>query len=119
MEEATKRAISAGYRHIDTAYIYQNETAIGRALQKKMADGAVTRDDLFCTTKVLRVRPRHLSPLGPRSSAGRPRAGGAGWGPAGRDAAPAVRLPASESCYVATSDSGPPRLRAPFSQAVK
>lgn len=44
---------------------------------------------------------------------------GAGWGPAGRDAAPAVRLPASESCYVATSDSGPPRLRAPFSQAVK
>ncbi|XP_015983487.2 aldo-keto reductase family 1 member C3 homolog isoform X1 [Rousettus aegyptiacus] len=52
VEEATERAISAGYRHIDTAYIYQNEKAIGRALQKKMADGAVTRDDLFCTTKV-------------------------------------------------------------------
>lgn len=91
MEEATERAISAGYRHIDTAYIYQNETAIGRALQKKMADGAVTRDDLFCTTKVLRVRPRHLSPLGPRSSAGRPRAGGLVGGlPAG------TRLPRSD-----------------------
>lgn len=58
VEQATERAIGAGYRHIDTAYVYQNEEAIGRALQRKMADGTVTRDDLFCTTKVLRVRPR-------------------------------------------------------------
>lgn len=51
-EEAVERAIGAGYRHIDSAYMYQNEEAVGRALQKKMADGTVTRDDLFCTTKL-------------------------------------------------------------------
>ncbi|ELK16889.1 Aldo-keto reductase family 1 member C1 like protein [Pteropus alecto] len=51
VEEATERAIGAGYRHIDSAYIYQNEEEVGRALQKKMADGTVTRDDLFFTTK--------------------------------------------------------------------
>ncbi|XP_039726918.1 aldo-keto reductase family 1 member C1 homolog isoform X2 [Pteropus medius] len=52
VEEATERAISAGYRHIDSAYVYQNEEEVGRALQKKMADGTVTRNDLFFTTKL-------------------------------------------------------------------
>ncbi len=29
-------AIAAGYRHIDTAYCYSNETDIGKALKSKM-----------------------------------------------------------------------------------
>ncbi|KAB1254131.1 Prostaglandin F synthase 1 [Camelus dromedarius] len=53
VEMAVKRAIDAGYRHIDSAYLYQNEEEIGRAIQEKMADGTVKRDDIFYTTKVL------------------------------------------------------------------
>ncbi|EPY86878.1 prostaglandin F synthase 2 [Camelus ferus] len=51
VEMAVKRAIDAGYRHIDSAYLYQNEEEIGRAIQEKMADGTVKRDDIFYTTK--------------------------------------------------------------------
>ena len=41
-------AITAGYRHIDTAAMYDNETAVGQGLR---ASG-VARDDIFLTTKV-------------------------------------------------------------------
>lgn len=45
---AVSAALEAGYRHIDTAKIYGNETAIGRALQQS----SVARDELFVTTKL-------------------------------------------------------------------
>ena len=38
----------AGYRHIDTAQIYENELEVGNAIQRS----AVTRDDVFLTTKI-------------------------------------------------------------------
>jgi len=41
-------ALEAGFRHFDTAQIYQNEAALGQALQ---AAGA-RRDELFLTTKI-------------------------------------------------------------------
>ncbi len=41
-------ALEAGFRHFDTAQIYQNEAALGQALR---AAGA-RRDELFLTTKV-------------------------------------------------------------------
>ncbi len=41
-------ALAAGYRLIDTASVYENEMAIGRALK----DASVPRHDLFITTKV-------------------------------------------------------------------
>lgn len=41
-------AINAGYRHIDTAQIYDNETHVGRGI----ADAQLPRKDLFLTTKV-------------------------------------------------------------------
>lgn len=41
-------AIGAGYRHIDTAAIYENETGVGHGIR---ASG-VPRDELFVTTKV-------------------------------------------------------------------
>lgn len=47
------RAIDVGYCHINSAYIYQNEEEIGRAIQMKLADGTVKQGDLFYTTKVL------------------------------------------------------------------
>ncbi|KAM4748621.1 aldo-keto reductase family 1 member C1-like isoform 2-T2 [Rhinophrynus dorsalis] len=51
-EEATKVAIEVGYRHIDTAFMYENEPEIGRAIKAKIADGTVRREDLFCTGKL-------------------------------------------------------------------
>lgn len=44
------RALDLGYRHVDTAQIYQNETGVGRGLQS----GGVDRDEVFVTTKVWR-----------------------------------------------------------------
>ncbi|XP_029094128.1 aldo-keto reductase family 1 member C3 homolog isoform X1 [Monodon monoceros] len=52
VEKAIKRAIDVGYCHIDSAYMYQNEEEIGRAIQMKIADGTVKRGDLFYTTKL-------------------------------------------------------------------
>lgn len=51
-ENAVKDAIDIGYRHIDTAYVYGNEKEVGRAINKKIDDGTVKREDVFVTTKV-------------------------------------------------------------------
>ncbi|MGA4545787.1 aldo/keto reductase [Uniformispora flossi] len=45
---AVAEALAAGYRSIDTAAIYGNETGVGRAL----ADAGLPREELFVTTKV-------------------------------------------------------------------
>ncbi|NLG45360.1 aldo/keto reductase [Gordonia sp. (in: high G+C Gram-positive bacteria)] len=45
---AVEAALECGYRSIDTAMIYGNETGVGRAL----AASGVARDDLFITTKL-------------------------------------------------------------------
>ncbi|WP_347160271.1 aldo/keto reductase [Pontibacter chitinilyticus] len=42
-------ALSTGYRHIDTAQMYQNEESVGRAIQ----ESEVPREEVFLTTKVL------------------------------------------------------------------
>lgn len=51
--EVTKRAIDAGFHHIDAAYMYQNEEEVGLAIRDKIADGTVKREDVFYTSKVL------------------------------------------------------------------
>ncbi|KAG8438714.1 hypothetical protein GDO86_005055 [Hymenochirus boettgeri] len=51
-EEATKIAIDLGYRHIDCAYIYGNEVEIGRAINSKISDGTVKREEIFYTGKL-------------------------------------------------------------------
>ncbi|BET46612.1 aldo/keto reductase [Kitasatospora aureofaciens] len=45
---AVASALEAGYRSIDTAAIYGNETGVGRAL----ATSGIAREDLFVTTKL-------------------------------------------------------------------
>jgi 2,5-diketo-D-gluconate reductase A len=46
--QATAYALQAGYRHIDTATMYQNESGIGKAL----ASVASARESVFVTTKL-------------------------------------------------------------------
>ena len=50
---ATEAALEAGYRHGDTATIYENEAEVGRALR----NSGLARDDVFVTTKC----PPHLA----------------------------------------------------------
>lgn len=52
LEAALDAALEAGYRHIDTAYVYENEEAIGRVLAKWLNSGKVQREDLFIVTKL-------------------------------------------------------------------
>lgn len=47
-KNAVKAALEVGYRHFDTAQIYENEQFIGEALAKK----PVKRSELFITTKI-------------------------------------------------------------------
>lgn len=41
-----------GYRHIDTAFCYQNEHEVGQGIKEALASGKVKREDLFVTTKL-------------------------------------------------------------------
>ena len=52
MKAAVSAALEAGYRHIDTAYNYLNEDAIGESLDQWISSGRVKRSDLFIVTKV-------------------------------------------------------------------
>ena len=49
---AVRVAIELGYRHIDTAKIYDNEEAVGKGIAEAIAAGDVTREDLWVTTKL-------------------------------------------------------------------
>ncbi len=46
--DAVRTALDCGYRHIDTAQIYDNEREVGQGL----AQSGVARDEIFVTTKV-------------------------------------------------------------------
>jgi diketogulonate reductase-like aldo/keto reductase len=50
--DSVSTALDVGYRHVDTAQLYENEAAVGRAI----ADADVSRDEIFLTTK---VNPMH------------------------------------------------------------
>ena len=47
-ERVVTDALAAGYRHIDTAAAYENETGVGRAI----AASGIPREELFITTKL-------------------------------------------------------------------
>ncbi|MCJ2387214.1 aldo/keto reductase [Pediococcus acidilactici] len=47
-EKAVKNALDVGYRLIDTATAYQNETAVGKAIK----ESGINREDIFVTSKL-------------------------------------------------------------------
>ena len=51
---AVETSLDLGYRHVDTAQLYENESAVGRAI----AAADVDRESIFLTTK---VNPTHRS----------------------------------------------------------
>lgn len=46
--EAVKCALASGYRHIDTAAIYENEESVGQAIK----ESGIPREEIFVTSKV-------------------------------------------------------------------
>jgi len=62
--DATRIAVEEGFRHLDCAERYPNETEVGAALKDLFAAGTVRRDDLFVTTKLWNNnhRPERVKP---------------------------------------------------------
>ena len=48
VKQAVKTALEVGYRSIDTATVYENESGVGEAVR----ESGIPREDIFITTKV-------------------------------------------------------------------
>lgn len=60
-EEVCYQAIAAGYRRLDCACDYGNEKEVGRGIARAIADGLVSREDLFVTSKLWNTYHQHVS----------------------------------------------------------
>lgn len=59
---AVSLALDAGFRHLDTAYCYGTERHLGDLLGRRFADAALTREDVFLTTKLAHpAAPPHVA----------------------------------------------------------
>ncbi|MDR6300403.1 aldo/keto reductase [Mesonia maritima] len=52
VEKAVEHALKNGYRHIDCAAVYGNETEVGNALQNVFKEGKVKREEVWVTSKL-------------------------------------------------------------------
>lgn len=60
LRDVVMRAIDVGYRHFDTASVYETEQEIGEAVKMKIEEGVVKREDIFITTKVFDFKLKSL-----------------------------------------------------------
>lgn len=60
--DAVFEAINFGYRHLDGACDYGNEIEVGEGIQRAIAEGICTRDELWITSKLWNTyhRPEHV-----------------------------------------------------------
>lgn len=56
---AVRKALEVGYRHVDTAAIYENEEGVGEGIRQS----GVARGDIFLTTKLWNDRQSHDAAL--------------------------------------------------------
>ena len=63
-KNATKAALEAGFRTIDTAERYRTETEVGQAMQEVFKEGKIKREDVFVITKLWNTnhRPQRVKP---------------------------------------------------------
>ncbi|XP_039619395.1 aldose reductase-related protein 2 [Polypterus senegalus] len=52
VQSSVEAAIAAGYRHIDTAFSYENEKNIGAAIRSQIQKGIIKREDMFIVSKL-------------------------------------------------------------------
>lgn len=52
-EAQVESALKAGYRHVDCAPVYRNQTQVGAALTAALSSGECARDELFITSKLM------------------------------------------------------------------
>lgn len=64
-----RSAIEFGYRHLDSACDYGNETQVGAGIQQALSDRLCRREDLWITSKLWNTyhRPEHVRPALERS----------------------------------------------------
>jgi diketogulonate reductase-like aldo/keto reductase len=63
-KNATKAALEAGFRVIDTAERYRTEKEVGEAMQEVFKEGKIKRDEVFLITKLWNTnhRPERVKP---------------------------------------------------------
>jgi len=63
-KSATKAALQAGFRLLDTAERYRTEKEVGEAMQEVFKEGQIKRDDVFVITKLWNTnhRPERVKP---------------------------------------------------------
>jgi diketogulonate reductase-like aldo/keto reductase len=63
-KNATKVALEAGFRVIDTAERYRTEREVGEAMQEVFKGGKIKREDVFVITKLWNTnhRPERVKP---------------------------------------------------------
>jgi diketogulonate reductase-like aldo/keto reductase len=63
-KNATKAALEAGFRLLDTAERYRTETEVGQAMQEVFKEGKIKRQDVFVVTKLWNTnhRPERVKP---------------------------------------------------------
>lgn len=68
-QKLVEKAIDAGYRLIDTAYMYENEKDVGAAISAKIKAGVIKREEIFVTTKLWATfnHPDHVAEAFQRS----------------------------------------------------
>jgi len=52
LKQCIPAALKAGYRHFDTAQVYENEKGLGLSLAESLSDQNISRKNIFITSKV-------------------------------------------------------------------